>query len=35
MQEMEEDVVPFGFIDDGQDFASESEKPNWYVEYDV
>ena len=35
IQEIEEDVVPFGFIDDGQDFANESEKPNWYIEYDV
>ena len=35
MKEIEEDVVPFGFIDDASDYVPEDEKPAWYVEYDV
>ena len=35
MKEIEEDVVPFGFIDDASDYVPEDEKPEWYVEYDV
>ncbi len=34
MKEIEEDVVPFGFIDNGDDFVAEREKPVWYIEYD-
>ena len=35
MKEIEEDVVPFGFIDDASDYVPEDEKPEWYIEYDV
>ncbi len=35
MKEIEDDVVPFGFIDDASDYVPEDEKPEWYVEYDV
>lgn len=36
IREMEEDIVPFGFIDDGSDFIEslEPKKPDWYVEFD-
>jgi len=34
MQQIEDDVVPFGFIDDGEAFIRESEKPSWFVEFD-
>ena len=34
MQQIEDDIVPFGFIDDGEDFIRESEKPAWFVELD-
>ena len=35
MKAIEDDVVPFGFIDDASDYVPEDEKPEWYVEYDV
>jgi len=35
MKEIEDDVVPFGFIDDASDYVPEDEKPDWYVEYDI
>ena len=31
MKQIEDDIVPFGFIDDGEQFIQETE---WYVEYD-
>ena len=34
MKQIEDDMVPFGFIDDGEQFIQETEKPTWYVEYD-
>ena len=34
MKQIEDDMVPFGFIDDGEQFIQETEKPSWYVEYD-
>ena len=34
MKQIEDDMVPFGFIDDGEQFIRETEKPAWYVEYD-
>ena len=34
MKEIEDDVVPFGFIDDGEQFIQENQKPSWYIEYD-
>ena len=34
MKQIEDDIVPFGFIDDGEQFIQETEKPAWYVEYD-
>jgi len=35
MKEIENDVVPFGHIDDGTQFIEEQEKkPGWYVEFD-
>ena len=34
MKQIEDDVVPFGFIDDGEQFIQETEKPKWYIEYD-
>jgi len=34
VKEIEDDVVPFGFVDDGSDFIPEDEKPSWYVEFD-
>ena len=35
MKEIENDVVPFGHIDDGSKFIEEQEKkPGWYVEFD-
>ena len=35
MKEIEDDVVPFGFIDDASDYVPEDEKPDWYIEYDI
>ena len=35
MKEIEDDVVPFGYIDDASDYIPEDEKPSWYVEFDV
>lgn len=32
---IEDDVVPFGFMDDGSNYVPEDEKPAWYVEFDV
>ena len=35
MKEIEDDVVPFGHIDDGSEFIEkEIKKPEWYVEFD-
>jgi hypothetical protein len=37
MREIEDDIVPFGFIDDGSDHISTIERPgaeDWAVEYD-
>jgi hypothetical protein len=35
MKEIEDDLVPFGFVDDGSQYNDEIQKPEWYVEYDV
>jgi len=34
MKDIEDDVVPFGFVDDGSNFIQslEDEKPEWVVE---
>ena len=34
MKQIEEDIVPFGFIDDGSSYIDEVENGNtdWYVE---
>jgi hypothetical protein len=34
VKEIEDDVVPFGFIDDASDYVPEDEKPDWYVEFE-
>jgi hypothetical protein len=37
MKEIEEDIVPFGFIDDGSQHIATIERPgatDWAVEYD-
>ena len=35
MKQIDDDLVPFGHIDDGSDFVKhEVEKPEWYVEFD-
>jgi len=34
MKQIEDDIVPFGHIDDGSQFIEEQEKPGWYVEFD-
>jgi hypothetical protein len=37
MQEIEDDMVPFGFIDDGTEHIQQIEQPegsNWAIEYD-
>ena len=35
MKQIEDDVVPFGFVDDGSQYVNEIEKPEWVVEFDV
>ncbi|MEK9695413.1 MAG: hypothetical protein VW270_06580, partial [Candidatus Poseidoniales archaeon] len=36
MKQIEDDIVPFGFVDDGSQYIeNEIEKPNWVVEFDV
>ena len=37
MKEIEDDIVPFGFIDDGEQYSNEIEKKNdhWAVEWDI
>jgi hypothetical protein len=32
MKDIENDVVPFGFVDDGSQYMNEIEKPDWIVE---
>ena len=37
MKQIEDDIVPFGFVDDGSEFIKKIEddgKPDWYVEFD-
>ena len=35
MKQIEDDVVPFGHIDDGSQFIEEEiQKPEWVVEFD-
>ena len=36
MQDIADDIVPFGFIDDGSDFIEslDNEKPEWFVKFD-
>jgi hypothetical protein len=35
MKAIEDDIVPFGFIDDGTDFNKElDQKPDWFIEFD-
>ena len=34
MKAIEDDVVPFGFVDDGTDFIETIEKPDWVIEFD-
>ena len=36
MKEIQDDIVPFGFIDDGSEFIKKIETKNdpWQVEYD-
>jgi len=36
MEEIENDIVPFGFVDDGSQYIEEEiKKPEWFVEFDV
>ena len=36
MKQIEDDIVPFGFVDDGSQYIeNEIEKPSWVVEFDV
>ena len=36
MKQIEDDIVPFGHIDDGSDFIEkEIQKPEWYVEFET
>ena len=35
MKEIEDDIVPFGFVDDGTAYNNEIEKPAWVIEFDV
>jgi hypothetical protein len=36
MKQIEDDIVPFGFVDDGSQYIEhEIEKPNWVIEFDV
>ena len=35
MKEIEDDVVPFGHIDDGSQYVEEEvKKPEWVIEFD-
>jgi hypothetical protein len=34
MKQIEDDIVPFGFVDDGSDYIESIEKPDWVVEFD-
>ena len=34
VKEIEDDVIPFGFIDNAADYVPDDEKPDWYVEFD-
>lgn len=36
MKDIEDDVVPFGFVDDGSQYINtiENDKPDWFVEFD-
>ena len=37
MKQIEDDIVPFGFVDDGSEFIKKIEddgKPDWYIEFD-
>ena len=31
---IEDDIVPFGFVDDGSDYIDQIEKPEWVIEFD-
>jgi len=31
---IEDDIVPFGFVDDGSDYIDQIEKPDWVIEFD-
>ena len=35
MKEIEDDLVPFGFVDDGSQYNDEIQKPEWFIEFDV
>jgi hypothetical protein len=36
MEEIENDIVPFGFVDDGSQYIEEEiKKPEWFIEFDV
>ena len=35
MKEIEDDIVPFGFVDDGTAYNNEIDKPDWVIEFDV
>jgi len=34
MKQIEDDIVPFGFVDDGSEFIDQIEKPDWVIEFD-
>lgn len=34
MKQIDDDVVPFGFVDDGSEFIDAIEKPDWVIEFD-
>ena len=36
MKQIEDDIVPFGFVDDGSQYIdNEIERPGWVIEFDV
>jgi len=39
MEEIEADIVPFGWVDDGSKYITqledeENKKPDWYIDFD-
>ena len=34
VKDIEDDIVPFGFVDDGSDYIDQIERPEWVIEFD-